>query len=250
MNSKLFGMLDVLGFSKFNETHELEDVIHYYAQLQENVSHFIALSALSSVKSFVISDTICVMPAKQPQMFSYNCFFLYLSMLLNHSCRNLYNGKLLPLRGAISFDEYVFDSQRKIFLGKAISVAYKWEQKQKWVGASICPDLVEGSMPDTLDFKPLTERKLLVNWDVPTSDGIVSTLAVNFVTQETSATILANLQTEYDRCEPAIKPKYYAAICFVRHICEKDLFVAHHEIADLQKWIEGAAKKRQKIWQH
>lgn len=237
MHNGLFGMLDVLGFAKFNETQGLDEVVAYYERLIKNVTNLTALSAMFAPESFVISDTICVTPTNQLHLCDNGTFFLYLSMLLNHSCKNLYNGRMLPLRGAVSFDEYLFDAQRKIFLGKAISSAYKWEQKQKWIGVSICPSLI--ATPNMPIFLNLIEKKLLVNWEVPTSDGIVKTLAVNFVTRETAELILSNLQAEFDFCDTDIKPKYYATICFVKHICDKNLFVMHHEIADWQRWIEA-----------
>ena len=234
MSNRLFGMLDVLGFSKFNE-QGLDVVIAYYEQLINSASNFIGLAALSAPEIIVFSDTICVTPAKQ-QYLCDSLFFLYLSMLLNYSCKNTHNGRMLPLRGAISFDEYIFDVRRKIFLGKAISSAYKWEQKQKWIGVSICPNLIESPTSGMPNFADLIEKKLLVNWDVPTSDGIERTLAVNFVTIETAELILSNLQAELEKSGPTVKPKYYATLCFVRHICENNSFVMHHEIEDWRRW--------------
>lgn len=53
----------------------------------------------------------------------------------------------LPLRGAVSMGEAVFDEDKNIFLGRPIIDAARLEKGQNFVGASLCRSFVDQTIP-------------------------------------------------------------------------------------------------------
>jgi len=67
----------------------------------------------------------------------------------------------LPLRGAISMGEAVFDENKNIFLGRPIIDAARLERGQRLIGASLCKSFVDQTIP----------KRFLLQFDRHLKDG-------------------------------------------------------------------------------
>jgi hypothetical protein len=73
----------------------------------------------------------------------------------------------IPLRGAMSCDEFYADETNRIFIGRALVDAFRLGEKCNWVGYVLCPSAVCQIEKLTIDARRIsyTHYKL---WDVPT----------------------------------------------------------------------------------
>jgi len=108
-----------------------------------------------------------------------------------------------------------------VLIGPPVVAANEWSKKQKWIGASIVPDEVPvirnawGPLIDTL-----VATNWLVEYDVPTSDGVVPTLAINYVLRSSRVQIaeyLQNREKEYATV-PSVAAKYRGSRLFTEKI--------------------------------
>lgn len=53
------------------------------------------------------------------------------------------NGDGIPIRGAISCDEFYVDRENNLFFGEALIEAYKYGEIQDWIGVILCPSAEE-----------------------------------------------------------------------------------------------------------
>jgi hypothetical protein len=113
-----------------------------------------------------------------------------------------------------------------VVLGEPIVKASKWERNQKWVGASLVPGSLAGIPSEwrrALDN--LQKANLLIEWNVPTSEGLVRTSAVNYVSGMSADILLKVLNESVERAaHPRVAAKYLAAREFVSHIKDSGLY--------------------------
>lgn len=77
-----------------------------------------------------------------------------------------------PVRGGIAYDDFYVDEQASIFVGKALTRAYKLEQQQEWIGAAIDPSVAAGY--PTLFSEGISRQLaacLFPEYDVPLKSG-------------------------------------------------------------------------------
>jgi hypothetical protein len=102
---------------KFRErTTAWEDIGIGYAWFSDT---FIVYTADYSGQSFAALDNIA-------EWFSY--FLIWVNV---------------PLRGAISCDEFYADSENNLFFGNALIEAYEYGEAQDWIGFLLCPSSVK-----------------------------------------------------------------------------------------------------------
>jgi len=90
-----------------------------------------------NVKYIWFSDTLIVYtddPSKGAfvKINSFSRWFIY----------NLIN-KGVPIRGALSCDDFYVDNKNNLFLGEALIEAYKYGEAQNWIGFVLCPSVEE-----------------------------------------------------------------------------------------------------------
>ena len=244
ISSRPLAVLDALGFRELVNTKPLEDVFSRQQHLITNAYLSRGTYADIHPELMVFSDTIVIHP---PSSIASAPFLLrlveYLSVLISNSIKYLETNHSLPLRGGISFGEFVATPRFKyeprivegsclpipefpLLVGKAVVTAYDWERSQKWVGISIDPssvDQLRNQHPESL--AELRQRNDLVEWDVPTSQGLVRTLAVNFVCKGSAQEIMACLkQAEQNATDPDVKAKYLASRRFTESVAEREMF--------------------------
>ena len=67
--------------------------------------------------------------------------FVHLNMAAEHFMQS--SSVHLPLRGALSFGYFYADKVRGIYIGEALIDAYKYAEKQDWIGFVLTPQTVE-----------------------------------------------------------------------------------------------------------
>lgn len=72
----------------------------------------------------------------------------FINFLTEVMCQCLEAG--LPLRGAISNGDCIFDEEENVFLGQPICDVARLEKKHKWIGVTACPSLEE--TPDLINY--------------------------------------------------------------------------------------------------
>ena len=83
--------------------------------------------------------------------------------------------KGIPFRGALAIGDFYADKQKNIFVGQGLIDAYKYAEKQDWIGFVLTPRVYERLSGTNLDLR---RRSDYVEYDVPIkrkeiADGIV-----------------------------------------------------------------------------
>lgn len=193
----------MLGFSSFCESRSAQELAAAYQQILASIVTATTYGTDGEDDHVLIfSDTVVLAePRMEPRTEAVRHLFRLASLLIHNSLLELNRFEHPPFRGCVSFGECIFrknaslfsnsDCRTSLVLGKAVARASAWEKKQKWVGASIVPsDLpdIRIAFPGLLE--QLVEEGYLVDYDVPTEDGLVATLAINCVTSGHSDHIL------------------------------------------------------------
>lgn len=195
LNSKrkikgFFGFFDVLGFKNVIESNNIDYLFEVIGSFLEQIdetatsmdgadpNHQFSIP----IRSMVFSDTIILYQtaSSDPKghIFSIGPSLIDVSALL----LRLAFEKGLPLRGAISYGEYVVSD--RYFLGLPIIEAYKMEKMCKWSGAILCDSAVQmmNTQPSSqiinyrgienfcLDSQPFT-RELIVKYPLSIKIG-------------------------------------------------------------------------------
>lgn len=72
----------------------------------------------------------------------------------------------LPLRGAISYGDFLIDPEKQIIIGQGLRESYALAENQKWMGCCLSDSCSE-QVKDYEIFKILLEKRILVNYCVP-----------------------------------------------------------------------------------
>ncbi|WP_139834223.1 hypothetical protein [Pseudomonas sp. B11(2017)] len=137
--NRLIAFLDVLGFSAQLEAGDIDGLHEKYASYidqAKNATFFGAQGDAQGRKNFDFSqflfDSIVLVSCPVDDVFNVNNFVAAVSLLLELGFKNR-----LPLRGAISLGDFLYDSERNIFLSERFPELAKFELKQEWAGCSI-----------------------------------------------------------------------------------------------------------------
>lgn len=237
-------ILDVLGFRDTINSKPLEEVYRRYLT-------FLALAGASGgIRSqpqlVIASDTVFAYfpPTVQPDN-ALRYLIRYTSVALSNSLV-LPEGWVWPLRGSISFGPLIVDKagfvtsddrmkrvpEFPVVLGKPFVQAIAWERHQKWIGASIDPEsraALDEAHPGLL--LGLCQKGYLIDWDVPTRNGLVQALAVNYCFKGRAERLLGRLESAERRERQAgrlgVVAKYLAAIRFLTFALKNGAYNPH-----------------------
>ncbi|MHC4122918.1 MAG: hypothetical protein ACYSSI_05030 [Planctomycetota bacterium] len=76
------------------------------------------------------------------------------------------NVPYLPMRGAISYGDFLVDAEKKIIIGGGLRDACGLEKAQEWMGCCLS-DLCYEQVKDYISFKWFLEKRVLVKYRVP-----------------------------------------------------------------------------------
>ncbi|MBU1754518.1 hypothetical protein KKG56_11830 [bacterium] len=256
MQYQPFVILDVLGFSKIMKTQPLLKVYDHYMALIITV---LSSRGFKTPQFVLFSDTVCIFPSSANDtetsirdVVHYTSVLIGTSIKIQEATFSVGEKFVIPLRGAVSFGEFLADPAREVLpnlklpviLGRPVVEAHEWEKSQKWIGASLVPgteELIKKKNPKLLD--ELLSEHYLIPWDVPTTHGLVSTLALNYVGNNKSVAdilhqALCKAEEEAKEAEDiseaeklSIEAKYKAARLFVEHISQRELYAPLHPYA-------------------
>lgn len=234
-----FAYFDVLGFKEFAQSTTLDVLRKFYVEILHEINHCTGFHKDLYPQFSIISDSICIWPrykAGENKQLASHAFFHFLSIVLHNFIFNLYI-RNTAIRGGISFGEYLAsyhtnllgtENLTSIIIGKPIIDAFKWESSQKWLGASLVPEhieLMKNKLP--LLLGNLVDNNYLIEYDVPTSEGIRKSLAVNFVTESHAEYLSEAILRKEKSCKESNHlAKYYATRLFVDFVAKNNKFVS------------------------
>ncbi len=237
MENYLFCQIDILGFSNLicNPPRKLS------INSIEKSYNLIFQKNLVNSKDFyqqhpdflLFSDTAFIY--KEDFCNCYN-FILYLSNVLQNSFYSIKNEQenlipqlyfKFPLRGAFSIGSLVINNNN--IIGKPIVSTYQWERLQNWIGISIPYNDISNVIKDLpkSEIEKIIADNLLIEYDVPTKNGIFKTYAINFVSKDNKNKILNIIEQELLNYKDQLNiyTKYYSTKKFVEFVMSRSLYV-------------------------
>lgn len=139
LENRLIAFLDVLGFSARLESEEISSLHQQYSSFideAKSATFFVAQGDKTGRKNFDFSqflfDSVVLVSCPIDDVYNVNNFVSAVSLLLELGFKNR-----LPLRGAISQGNFLYDQERNIFLSERFPELAKFEVKQEWAGCSV-----------------------------------------------------------------------------------------------------------------
>ncbi|AVH34030.1 hypothetical protein AL475_19265 [Vibrio fluvialis] len=187
LDNRLIAFLDVLGFSARLERENISHLHEQYSRFiddAKNATFFAAQGDNSGRKNFGFSqflfDSIVLVSEPIDDPFNVNNFVSAVSFLMELGFRNK-----LPLRGAISQGDFVYDESRNIFLSNRFPELAKFELRQEWAGCSVLPHaektVIEAAWGASEPQAP-TRNQLFHRYPVPVKGSErVNLLVLNFL---------------------------------------------------------------------
>ncbi len=239
MKNYLFCQIDILGFSDLicNPPRNLS-----ISNIEKSYN-LIFQKNLKDCKDFhqrrpdflLFSDTAFIY-----QEDFYNCynFTLYLSNILQNSFYSIKNEQenlipqlyfKFPLRGAFSLGSLVINNNN--IIGKPIVSTYRWERLQNWIGISIPYNDISNVMNNLpkSEIEKIMDNNLLIEYDIPSKNGVFKTYAVNFISSDNKNKIMDIIEQELLNYKDKmnIYTKYYSTKNFVKHVVSNSLYVSN-----------------------
>jgi hypothetical protein len=147
--------LDLLGFTELIRTKNWKYIFSYY---KDAIEYCARERGFGPVEKTWFSDTFLLYsPDDSPLSFSAiettTRFFVY--FLVSHG---------IPVRGAMSCDDFYADKRNNVFFGKALIEAYHYGENQNWIGFVLSPSCVEQMAAIGL---PADQRLDYAYWNIP-----------------------------------------------------------------------------------
>ena len=202
--------LDLLGFSALVESQSINRVIRTYGEVLRKMEQTAGPNKAGGIYYSWFSDT----------------FILYTRGSKREDYARLENAsrvffetltlKRIPVRGAITFGKLYTHLERNIFVGPALIDAYKYGEKQNWLGLLLTPSAV-GRLTDVgLDphespyYVPVPSQGVLKRLGAKN----VYAYAFNRSRKDTPNPILQSVRDMRDSVELKYRQEYEATIAF------------------------------------
>lgn len=191
LENRLIAFLDVLGFSARLEREKIESLHQQYSGFideAKNATFFTAQGDNTGRKNFDFSqflfDSIVLVSCPIEDVYNVNNFVGAVSLLLELGFKNK-----LPLRGAISQGDFLYDQERNIFLSERFPELAKFELKQEWAGCSVlrhAEQTIANSAIGISDISQIpaeqTRNQLFHRYSVPLKNGeLFDGLVLNYL---------------------------------------------------------------------
>lgn len=190
--NRLIAFIDVLGFSKklenvdIDKLQELHDKYSEFIDQAQTATFFESSGDKMGRTNFEFSqflfDSIVLVSNPTDDVFNVNNFVSAVSLLLELGFKHN-----LPLRGAISLGNFLYDNERNIFLSPSFPDLVKCEQQQEWVGCTVLRDaeeIVLGAALGKVNVHeaPQVRNQLIHSYKVPLKkDSEEKYLVLNFM---------------------------------------------------------------------
>lgn len=229
-----FSISDILGFKELILQKPIRDVFDHYMTFCQNAimanavgKDIIEFQFLSdSVFSYIENKKNVDIEQVVELMIRFLCCITHNSIISYDDPRT----GAIPIRSAFSIDEYFAEKEIKVYAntnyvvpgiaGKAVVKAHLWEESQKWIGASIDPETYSFMNNNLSELtKKLINKNLIIEYDIPTKIGIVTSYAINFNIDTNFGILhknLENMETLY-KSNLNLLSKYKAAKRFLNY---------------------------------
>lgn len=203
LENRLVAFLDVLGFSARLEE---EDILSLHTQYSsyideaKNATFYAAQGDNTGRKNFEFSqflfDSIVLVSCPVDDVYNVNNFVSAIALLLELGFKSK-----LPLRGAISQGDFLYDQERNIFLSDRFPELAKFELKQEWAGCTILRRAEQTILDAAFGLRSLNElpeqqsrNQIVHRYKVPLKkEEVFEGLALNFLFFLSEAEILAGI---------------------------------------------------------
>jgi len=173
-NKQFVGYFDILGYRERIKNKTLQGEFEIQKKLLDDINKFIKDSK-EIIKCGVInfSDTYIIFSEDFSRIIRGSLLFMMFAAVRAVP--------YFPIRGAISFGDFLFDKENKIIIGSALRDAYLIEKEQDWMGcclADSCYEQAEYHSLQALNF--FLNKGVLVKYDVPLKENrLVSRYVIN-----------------------------------------------------------------------
>lgn len=152
VDKRAVGFLDILGFKNLIETTPLDELATHYEQLIAQARAYVRPTALDGDHPTLFPNRPNRIPWCTQHIFS-DSIILVANDDTDAGCLELllYTWRLeqmflaagMPLRGAVDYGEMYSNANSGVFLGTALSTAYRSEMEQDWIGICINEPVAE-----------------------------------------------------------------------------------------------------------
>lgn len=189
--NRLIAFLDVLGFSARLESEDIASLHQQYSSFideAKNATFYATQGDNTGRKNFDFSqflfDSIVLVSCPIDDVYNVNNFVSAVSLLLELGFKNK-----LPIRGAISQGNFLFDGERNIFLSERFPELAKFELKQEWAGCAVLRHAEKVILDAALGVSDIshipaeqTRNQLFHRYSVPLKKGeTFDSLVLNFL---------------------------------------------------------------------
>ena len=203
LENRLIAFLDVLGFSARLEKEDISSLHAQYSSYideAKNATFYSAQGDNTGRKNFEFSqflfDSIVLVSCPVDDVFNVNNFVSAVALLLELGFKSN-----LPLRGAISQGDFLYDQERNIFLSDRFPELAKFELKQEWAGCTILRHAEQTVLDAAFGIKSLNElpeqqtrNQIVHKYQVPLKQKeFFDGLTLNFLFFLSEAEILAGI---------------------------------------------------------
>ena len=240
-NMRTVGFLDILGFNNLIDQTSLDVLAKRYENIVTQERAFVDLdrslrghvptlfpnhgnNRSSLCTQHIFSDSVILVATEDTET---ACLAL---LLRTWRLSQLFLAAGLPLRGAIEYGEVYVNSISSIFLGKALSTAYRTESQQDWVGICINETVPTRypSISDSSRRKHDVLSDIFKLYPVPFKGGAVEKLHTinwrfNYVVQEGTRSLFGSHN------DPNIQRKIDNALAYARRGVSSQRIYAYGE---------------------
>ncbi|MFO7551508.1 MAG: hypothetical protein R6W80_08865 [Haliea sp.] len=203
LENRLIAFLDVLGFSSRLENEDIRTLHNQYSSYideAKNTTFYAAQGDRTGRKNFDFSqflfDSIVLVSCQVDDVYNVNNFVSAVTLLLELGFKNN-----LPLRGAISQGDFLYDQERNIFLSERFPKLAKFEEKQEWAGCTVLRHAEQTILDAVFGLKSLNDlpeqqlrNQVVHRYKVPLKKSeIFDGLALNYLLFLTEAEILSGI---------------------------------------------------------
>lgn len=203
LENRLIAFLDVLGFSARLEKEDIGSLyVQYSSYIDEakNATFYSVQGDNTERKNFEFSqflfDSIVLVSCPVDDAYNVNNFVNSVALLLELGFRSN-----LPLRGAISQGDFLYDQERNIFISDRFPELAKFELKQEWAGCTILRHAEQTVLDAAFGIKSLNElpeqqtrNQIVHKYQIPLKKKtFFEGLALNFLFFLSEAEILAGI---------------------------------------------------------
>ena len=165
---------DLLGIkSLFKTKNHLSIFVILASAIEESKNQINRVKSIGSAEYIWFSDTFIIYTDDD----SKESFQVIDSILRWFIYFLIIKGDGIPVRGAISCDEFYIDRENNLFFGGALIEAYEYGEAQDWIGFLLCPSAEERL--EYLEVPPVKTFRDYAYTNIPIKKGFCSNLNNN-----------------------------------------------------------------------